>query len=59
MNYILIIIIVLPILALVIWMDSINKKYEEEIKDVKRLIYKVHDEVSEIKRVKDKKNRKR
>ncbi|TDX48393.1 hypothetical protein [Orenia marismortui] len=59
MNYILIIIIVLPILALVIWMDSINKKYEEEIKDVKRLIYKVHDEVSEIKRVEDKKNKKR
>lgn len=50
MNYILILIIVLPVLALAFWMDSINKKYSQKIKDLKRLIYSVHDEVSEIKR---------
>jgi uncharacterized protein YoxC len=52
MNYILILIIVLPILALALWMDSINRKYSNKIKDLKHLIYSVHDEVSELKREK-------
>lgn len=50
MIYILVLLIVLPVLILTCWLDHTNKKHEENIKDLKRLIYKIHDELNSIKR---------
>jgi len=47
MNY-LVILLILPVIGLFIWVEYLTSKYEQKIKNLKRLIYEIDKKVKKL-----------